>query len=292
MNKELFGNIEYVVKFTDWLSEELLNVRAHIKLKSSKFVKGGIDANCCGVDEVLSHYQWNSFCKNPVDDSAMFSSDWVSTKELLNKLSDEIIFAMDDYDNDKIAKVCHSILQWGGNRNKKVGATPVIDDLRQTGELYTYIKNCREIFEGNKLDKDKLKLVKHTGSMWTKIYALSSRSVAPIYDSRVAAAASSFVAKFAHNVDMKAWQCTELRFPVPSQQRGRTSITLDGEEFKFPHLKNNEIEWTDATMRLSWIMDKVLPQVPLFPNEKKCDKKHAFEAVFFMLGYNTASLSQ
>lgn len=58
-------------------------------------------------------------------------------------------------------------------------------------------------------------------------------------------------------------------------------------------MTKNDLRWNQDAMKLSWIMDAVLANSDLFREyEQLVDRKHAFEASFFMIGYVLSQLSE
>ena len=73
----------------------------------------------------------------------------------------------------------------------------------------------------------------------------------------------------------------------------RSRFTLPNSEFSsFSFLQNNSAEWTENTLKLSWIIESVISKKTFIIWERKKyeNKKHAFEACLFMLGYDTENL--
>jgi hypothetical protein len=185
MKKDEFLTEKCVLDFKHFLVNTLPRLRVDLKIKRSSKVPGGVNTSVLGLPEVLHEYRWNSgyIAASGAKETA---SDWLSTKRLLTELSSNLKLACASGNDDEAQKAATQILQWGGDRNKKVGATIDIQNLVLKNQLTSYLDETKSIFKGQNLEPELLKQVRYTGSMWTKIYALNSDDALPIYDSRVA----------------------------------------------------------------------------------------------------------
>lgn len=96
MEKGAFQQNNVVAGFIDWLCETLPTIPVHLKIKSSKYVKGGINKKCIGIEEVKNAYQWQSSCPWQFTPSGILeSNDWLSTRITLQKLSDKLKCAIE-----------------------------------------------------------------------------------------------------------------------------------------------------------------------------------------------------
>lgn len=283
-----------VSDFSEWLSEMSDKLSVEIKVKRSRFVENAIETNCVGFQEILDNYHWKSSWKDPFSDRFHQSKNWTQTRDSLEALSELLVQSISTSDDLKIFNVCEQILIWGGNRDVRKGATPQLEFLKSENALLQYLEKAKTIFDGDTISTDNItKKVRFAGSMWTKIYALNSVSGAPIYDTRVAAAICTLLAIFRH--ETKSWTSKDslLNFSVSTRERKRSRFTLPNNEIVgFSFLQNDSAEWTENTLKLSWIIESAISKRPLlFGKEKNMKtKKHAFEACLFMLGYDTENL--
>jgi len=294
IEKQDFLKAPEVSDFSSWLSEISDKLIVNLKVKKSRFVKGGIEAECIGFHEILKNYCWESSWTDPFSKRKYQSKDWTQTRDSIKVLSELLLQSIECGDNFKTFRVCEQILIWGGNRDVNKGATPQLKCLKSQNELLRYLEQAKNTFDGDTISTDQIKRdIKFSGSMWTKIYALNSVSGAPIYDTRVAAAICTLVALFRYTNKSQPRKRSLLDFSVSTQEKKRKLFTLpDNNVVRFHFLKNNSASWTENTLKLSWIIDLVISKKPeLFMDENNIRmKKHAFEACLFMLGYNTENL--
>ena len=294
LEKHNFLRMPEVSDFSDWLSEMSDKLRVELKIKKSRFVENEIETNCVGFQKILDNYHWKSSWNDPFSGRIYQSKNWTQTRDSLGALSRLLIQSIETGDDVKTFSVCEQILIWGGNRDTRKGATPQLEYLKSKNELLQYLERAKIIFDGDIISTDNIHNdIKFAGSMWTKIYALNSVSGAPIYDTRVAAAICTLSAIFRY--ETKSWTSKEslLNFSVSTRERKRSRFTLPNNELiSFSFLQNNSAEWTENTLKLSWIIESVISKRPLlFGSEKNMKtKKHAFEACLFMLGYDTENL--
>ena len=294
LEKNNFLSLPEVSDFSEWLSEVSEKLRVELKIKKSRFVENAIETNCVGFQGILDNYHWKSSWSDPFSSRFYQSKNWIQTRDSLQALSRLLIQSIQSGDDEKTFRVCEQILIWGGNRDVRKGATPQLEYLKSKNGLLQYLERAKNIFDGDTISTDNIaQNVKFSGSMWTKIYALNSVSGAPIYDTRVAAAISTLVALFRHETNSSTTKDSLLNFSVSTRVGKRSCFILHNSSvINFNFLQNNSAEWTENTLKLSWIIESVISRRPLlFGDEKNMrTKKHAFEACLFMLGYDTENL--
>jgi hypothetical protein len=290
ISREQFFCDPHVEEFVDWLSAKAEHIGVNLNIKKSSYVTDAISKKCLGLEEVLSHYCWKSSWRHPITNQVVVSEDWKETKSSLNHLSKILKLAVDQKDNKKAMLICKEILKWGGDRNPKQGATPQLAKLQSKETLVSYLVNAKNIIDANSLDTKEISTtVIYSGSMWTKIYALLSTTGAPIYDTRVSAAAAALVSLFLKEKRLDLTKNHLVDFSVPHRQERRSHIMfVNSEKMFFTTLQNNSSRWTEDTIKLSWLMDAVLAKSEgLFSQEDSIiSRKHAFEASLFMVGYD------
>ena len=294
LEKYNFLKVTEVSDFSEWLSEMSDKLRVELKIKKSRFVENEIETNCVGFQKLLDNYHWKSSWNDPFSSRVYQSKNWIQTRDSLEALSKLLVQSIESGDDVKTFRVCEQILIWGGNRDTRKGATPQLEYLKSKNELLQYLERAKNIFDGDTISTDNINTnVTFSGSMWTKIYALNSVSGAPIYDTRVAAAICTLLAIFRHETKSRTSKGSLLNFSVSTRDKKRSQFTLPNSDvISFSFLQNNSAEWTENTLKLSWIIESVLSKRPvLFGSEKNMKtKKHAFEACLFMLGYDTENL--
>ena len=291
MKKDEFLTEKCVLDFKHFLVNTLPRLRVDLKIKRSSKVPGGVNTSVLGLPEVLHEYRWNSgyIAASGAKETA---SDWLSTKRLLTELSSNLKLACASGNDDEAQKAATQILQWGGDRNKKVGATIDIQNLVLKNQLTSYLDETKSIFKGQNLEPELLKQVRYTGSMWTKIYALNSDDALPIYDSRVAMGMVGLVNLFyKHQKIHPNGRENLLSFSVPVgtnwDRNKKNGIPLSG----VSKINKDDAVWSRDTLKLSWIMDTVLDCSDLFSAQGDLiSRKHGFEASLFLIGYDLKAI--
>lgn len=291
MNKDEFLADKNVSDFSKFLAETLPSLRIHLKIKKSAKVPGGIDKSITGLPELLNNYRWNSGYTAKSGEKIV-ADDWLSTKSLLTGLSSGLKLACASGDEVEAQRVAAQILQWGGDRNKKVGATIDIKYLVSNNRLISYLQQTKAIFAGQSLEAKTLRQVRYTGSMWTKIYALNSDDGLPIYDSRVAMGMVGLVKLFCdqRNTDFGASE-NNLKFRVPAGTNWDRNKKIDISSRGVSKINKDDPVWSEDTLKLSWLMDDVLKCSDLFSEQGDIkNRKHGFEASLFLLGYDLKAI--
>lgn len=220
---------------------------------------------------------------------------------LLARFRNELSIAIAANDDEAAFKVCKAIIEWGGNRNPLVGATPFLLELANQKKLAAYLASTRTDFA---LDSAKLageRSVSMMNSMLTKVHALASDDGLPIYDSRVAAAIAALVELWRRAKGRSAQALPDL-LSFPATQPRRTvrhlydaaqapGLLLYGKD----HKERTTRRWAEAKIRLGWLMQRILALQPeMFAGAATSDieRMHALEASLFMVGYDVACLKQ
>lgn len=291
MKKDEFLAEKSVSDFTWFLAETLPNLRVDLKIRKSAKVPGGVNTSVLGLPKVLNEYRWNSGYV-AASGEKIVASDWRSTKHLLTELSLSLKLACASGNDEETQRVATQILQWGGDRNKKVGATIDIQNLVLCNQLASYLNETKAIFAGQTLEAELLRKVRYTGSMWTKIYALNSDDGLPIYDSRVAMGMVGLVNLFYKHRKFDSGGVEQfLTFSVPVgtnwDRNKKNGISLNG----ITKINKDDSVWSKDTLKLSWIMDAVLNCSNLFSDQGDLkSRKHGFEASLFLLGYDLKAI--
>jgi hypothetical protein len=194
---------------------------------------------------------------------------------------------------------CLKIVRWGGERNRKVGASLFLTGKRAANSLAEYI-----ITAGNALAvrlpvnlERSFGPVEKMNSMLAKVHAFHSEDGLPIYDSRVASAAAALVEIYRRE-SRPSWDSVPSEVAFPAIDRARR-ITQYGDSvcapgFLYRNSASCTSEWCSAVVRLGSVFQRVLSLTPkLFRAEGSLSKRmHALEASFFMLGCNPNTFRQ
>lgn len=291
MNKqELLADTD-VKLFVEWLAGNLPKLRICLRLKASRFVPKGIEADLKGIEAVLEKYLWKS--------SEMQEGNWAETKLYLNRLGGDLRKAVAANNQIATLDACKKILGWGGNRNWSTGAHPFLSRMATASppSLCKYIRETGKAFElptSNTLTI--APPVTKMNSMLTKVHALYATDGLPIYDSRVAAAIASLVECWRVDSGLAAGTLPHaLVFPatLPTRTIFRLFPGATHHPGVMPYgITNTPADWSGSKIRLGWVMEAVLSKLPeLFSAEGAISERmHAFEASLFVIGYDASCL--
>jgi len=274
--------------FIDWLQATLPHLGVHLRFLQSNQVKGGLDRQVVGLEQVHALYRWGAGWRDYHTGKWVASTDWDSTKASLDLLRSRLASALASGCDDSAYNACRAVLQWGG----VWGALAFLGELRRERRLVKYLEDCRPLF---RLDTDQKLSDLNEGSIQrfdaglTKIHSLIDTTGSPIYDSRVGAAIAMLYARYREAAQGRA----QLKFPSGSA-RGRQ--VRDPGEFGYPAApqfftsKVSDPAWARSQVELGWIIQAVLERLPAMFSGSLAERSHCFEAALFMIGYDLRCL--
>ncbi|MFV3383737.1 MULTISPECIES: hypothetical protein [Pseudomonas] len=274
--------------FIEWLQATLGHLQVHLRLRRSKQVRGGLDLQVVGLEQVHAAYRWGAGWQDYQTGKWVASTDWVSTKASLDLLRSRLASALASGCDDATYKACRAVLQWGG----VWGAVPFLGELRRKGKLVEYLNACRPLFSldtDQKLSDLSERSIQRFDAGLTKIHALIDTTGSPIYDSRVGAAIAMLYARYRENAQGRA----QLKFPSGAA-RGK-QIRDPGElgyaaAPRFFTSKVTDHIWARSQVELGWIIQAVLARLPGMFSGSLAERSHCFEAALFMIGYDLRCL--
>jgi hypothetical protein len=272
--------------FAGWLACRLPILTFSLDIKSSKFVLGGIRAEKLrGIEAVLSKYRWKN-------------TDWADTRCHIDGFRKRLKVLLAENGESSTVQavwdVCRDVIDWGGDRNERRGATPFLERKLNDGSLVRYLNTTRKALALQyPVSIERFRDIQLMNSMLAKIHAFSADDGLPIYDSRVAFAAGALVEIYRGQSSLRWNKVPDaLSFPaIPaSNQKRRVRVFRDAIDpgYLYPHLSNCTKKWCSAAVRLGSIFKKTLMlNDELFRDEDSLPRRmHALEASFFMLGAN------
>lgn len=287
MNKTKFLHDPNVVDFIDWCIIQLPSLQINLNISRSRFVPKPINTSCQGLDEVLSHYAWKAVGTN--------NGSWNETVNHLGQMAAELRHAVDFGTDDEALAACKNVLNWGGNRNYKVGAYPFL--CSQTN-LRDYIQNTAHAFCLNTANTSELAgphlPVRQMNSMLTKVHALYAQDGLPIYDSRVAAAIATLVEQWRRHSGLTTKPLPNtLKFPatLPTRTVLKQFTDADHPGVMIYGADNTVVQWSGAKVRLGWLIGTLIDRLPNLFADIDGGRMRAFEAALFMIGYDVRCLN-
>lgn len=269
-------------------------------IPTSRFVSQWVSGRFFGFDHVVPNYRWKSSWSPPskvgVPTPPVASEDWTGTWHSLKRLSGLLqgeIFASPS-NSASTLYACHQVLNWGGDRNPKVGAEPFLDSLHHAGTLINYLKTCEA---DSRLATASLPLSSFelTNSMMSKVYAFAARDGLPIYDSRVAAASASLVELYRlHTGQLWVAVPPSVAFPATDPALRRTVQRLhpgaiSPGKFNYATRRPTANRWASSAVRLGWLMQLILTRLGV-KTHHLVDAMRWLEGGLFMMGYDVACL--
>jgi hypothetical protein len=296
MRPEDFEQNEMVCDFLDWLRERLPELQVDLAVRPSRFVPGGINVQgIAGPRRILEHYRWVSACAP----DGTFQQNHVC----LACLSCALRAAVQKRDSEGTLNACRYILEWGGDRNGRVGAGAFLRHLHESNDtvLPDYIRsvgNALRLAEAI-VSLDGLAAVLRMNSMLVKIHSLYADDGLPIYDSRVAAAIAVLVEMWRRSRRTDGAPLPPALL-FPATQRSRSVLSLFPQAHHHPGFMDYlsaemAVEWAGATVRLGWLLRKCVEE----PRWAQLDaygmlpaRMRAIEAALFMIGYDVRCLAR
>ncbi len=277
MNRRNFILNPEVASFSQWLSHCLTTVIVNLNLKNSKFVRGGLIAQATGVNQLITYYRWNG--------------DWAHNTTLISAFRTQLANELNSNSSQQtLFNVCQEVLVWGGDRNSKNGATPFLQEKLQNGTLREYLAKSKACINLNDADTNNIQAIESMNSMLTKVHAFIADDGFPIYDSRVAAAVAALVEIYRLNNHLN-WKTVPAVLKFPSLDRKRTVQHLSATALSHGNMNRNTQEWTDANIRLGWILQEVIQSSQLLKDQGDVPTRmHSLEACLFMMGYDLTCL--
>lgn len=288
MDRTTFLAQSDVSAFIEWLQATLGHLPVHLRLRRSKQVKGGLDLQVVGLEQVHAAYRWGAGWQDYQTGQWVASTDWASTKVSLDLLRSRLASVLVSGCDEAAYNACRAVLQWGG----VWGAVPFLGELRRKRKLVEYLNACRPLFSldtDQKLSDLNERSIQRFDAGLTKIHALIDTTGSPIYDSRVGAAIAMLYARYRENAQGRA----QLKFPSGAA-RGK-QIRDPGElgyaaAPQFFTSKVSDHIWARSQVELGWIIQAVLERMPAMFSGSLAERSHCFEAALFMIGYDLRCL--
>ncbi|WP_158934074.1 hypothetical protein [Burkholderia sp. S171] len=301
MNRIQFLAQPQVAAFIKWLCDTLPELPVSLRIERSRFNSKEIDIVASGLEDVLRQYSWNASWQDVRTGERVASSDWVSTRKALVRLSEWLRESVVRGDDSGARSAAIEVLRWGGVR----GAIAFIERLARENALCGYLQRLGPLFalDGNQdISALDATIVQRFDAGLTKVHALFDKTGSPIYDSRVGAAFAMLYEMFRSDVKHPDGRpFSPLGFPSGS---ARGQQIRDPGEFGMasaPQFYTNRVtrdEWARWQLRTGWIIREVLANTSLFASEASghgesglAARAHAFEASMFMIGYDLRCLN-
>lgn len=269
-----------VREFSAWFAAALTNrnIRHQYSLPGSTRVVFE------GLEDALRKYDW-PFRLTPPGGAAIRGSTYKNNANALDGLKSGLSTSIKARNDAGVRDWCIAVMEWGGVRNGNVKWLQA-----NTSGLTVHVTTAKNALGSGSDDKVALrKSVTRFNAGMTKVYSLLVDDFV-IYDSRVAAALSWFVAKWCHE-EGKEGVPASLQFLCMRPKEGdnpavRKSRNPSCGKFQFPWMSGatTHAHWN---IRASWLLSDALARAnsSLF-HRTAPNPLRALEAALFMWGYD------
>ena len=290
MDRQTFLAQADVQGFIKYLTESGRNLPVHFNILGSQFADKNQNT-VLGFDQVLAQYQWRSYWSDwRSQGHKVCSASFDETYQSLSQLRERLQTAIREGHTQEAYQTCRAILQWGGVDN--TGTIEVLDQLRQENTFIDHLQQLTAVVDADCYDASQLTEFQ-MNSGWTKIAALASQTHVPIYDSRVGAAISWLYHRYCQQ-HTEHPRCLSFLAGTARGRQIRNPAQLPAAyqpQRLLSYGEQGAVEWIVAIIELNWLMEALLVNVDWFPQYPDLKhKKHAFEAVLFMIGYDLCSV--
>lgn len=207
---------------------------------------------------------------------------WAETRQALDFLSNGLMLAIKNNDDNGCEIWCKEIMNWGmGSRGRST-----LIFLRSQKSITAYLKHVQTAIAKNSLDSITSDAVAKMGSGLSKIHSLASPGKLAILDSRVALALGTCIINFAEKKGLASIP-EELMLGYTGEKRrprSRDSIAY--------RPLTGDYRWLRSQLKMSWLLMLALDICPdVFKGIADDKRLHSLEACLFMFGAQRENLS-
>jgi len=287
-----------VREFTEWLARHLGRLDVQLNMSVSPYMPEGMNAVTTFDRLVPDHYRWRF--------TGMATGDWRETILRMQELAHGLRTAVARHDAPATHAACNAIVEWGADRNSRVGASAYFVGLGD--RLPTYLATTAEALRLARPDPSgNFRGIPRMNSTLCKVHALYAADGLPIYESRVAASIGTLVELWRRQTDRAMLPLPPmLRFPAVGnqlQRRVRRAFPDAVDPGVLSYNIGSEIatagRWASAAVRLGLLMQETLRRGPrnLFvawplrlTSRTTEARMAAFIGALFVAGYDPRSM--
>ncbi len=261
MMRQLFLQDADVREFSEWLAGRLTDLTVRLNMSISPYMPLGLNAVTTFDQLVPDCYRWRF--------TGMVTGDWLETMMRMRDLSIALREAVDRDDVAATHAACEAIVEWGADRNSRVGASAYLVGLGD--KLPVYLKTSGNALRLAEPDPSgTFRSIPRMNSTLCKIHALYAADGLPIYESRVAAAVGTLVEMWRRDTGRDAQPLPPmLRFPAVGnqlQRRVRRAFPDAVDPGVLSYNLGSEIatagRWASAAVRVGLLMEETLRRGP------------------------------
>ena len=292
--RQMFLQDADVREFAEWLAGHLPHLKVRLNKNVSPYRPNGLVAETTFDQLVPDCYRWRF--------TGMAIGDWQETMIRMKELSTELRAAVAHQDPQGTRIACEAIVEWGADRNSRVGASAYLVSLGEKLPLYLQVTG-QALRLADPDPTGSFRSIPRMNSALCKIHSLYAVDGLPIYESRVAAAIGTLVEIWRRRSGRGSAPLSPmLRFPAVGnqlQRRVRRAFPDAVDPGVLSYNLGSEIatagRWASAAVRVGLLMEETLRRSPLelFVAWPKRHSSHTSEArmaafigALFMAGYD------
>jgi hypothetical protein len=261
MMRQAFLQDADVREFAEWLADRLTRLTVRLDMSISPYMPLGLKTVTTFDQLVPDCYRWRF--------TGMVSGDWLETMLRMRDLSVALRDAVDRDDVAATHVACEAIVEWGADRNSRVGASAYLVALGD--RLPLYLRASGHALSLSEPDPSgTFRSIPRMNSTLCKIHSLYAADGLPIYESRVAAAVGTLVEMWRRDTGRAAQPLPPmLRFPAVGnqlQRRVRRAFPDAVDPGVLSYNLGSEIatagRWAGAAVRVGLLMEETLRRSP------------------------------
>lgn len=305
MKYEEYIKLPNVSGFIDYFSKNMSVLK-----KSHWVAKENYQFHADNLMEACNNYIWTSSFLSPVNSYGFFknasivnSSDWETTKDVLNKLSKGLQKSIAEGSDVDTLDWCRCVLEWGMG-SRKEATFKRLRLLSESQKLNLYLKNISINLASDNLNLDEITdslliMPNNNDGPWmssglSKIISLSTDEII-IMDSRVGAALCELINNYLMGKVNKipeelifAWAPSSFNSKLFKSPVNRREPKIIQGVKNHPQFKNKGTSWLIQQIKASWLLKGVIKK----NHNKNNNQLHELEAGLFMIGYNLDNTNQ
>jgi hypothetical protein len=296
--RQLFLQDAGVREFAEWLAGHATRLPVRLNMSVSPYMPQGLIATTTFEQLVPDCYAWRF--------TGMATGDWRETLLRMRELSTALRAAVGQQDPTATHAACEAIIEWGADRNSRVGASAYLVSLGEKLPLYLKVTaNALRLSDPD--PSGTFRNIPRMNSTLCKIHSLYAADGLPIYESRIAAAMATLVEMWRRDAGRADQPLPPmLRFPAVGnqlQRRVRRAFPDAADPGVLSYNLGSEIatagRWASAAVRVGLVAEEMLRRSPLnhFVAYPKRHASHTVEArmaafvgALFMAGYEPRCL--
>ena len=280
LNKDEYLLLDQDVRaFVDWLAAELGQPRTRHSYVTARRKVFSFDGLACA----LSQYEWPFSSKQ----RPVHLTTYAYNERVLSRLAREVRQAFAATDEPALVKTCVEIFKWGG-----VSAHNIEWIQTNSASLLNEIQTVSRRLQSDDDSLATLQPIRRFNSAMSKVYALLLPAFI-IYDSRVAAALTWFVAHWCRHTRRREVPASLAFACMPAKEastaRVRKLRNPSAGALTFPQMNSDKARHAHWNMRASWLLERTIHLTDSDAFKGASQPLRALEAALFMWGYDVGA---